>query len=364
MAENDLIEALRALTAGMAGQQQQQVVMQQHQNDLQQQQNATFQAAILAQQADLQALLTAQQQHHRQQHLGQQDRLRSAATASVPTFSGAVGESLEEWETILGRVAAAENWDDGNKRRVAIGKLTGVAAHWHDQSGHLLLEWAPWIAQLRATFEPRLTLAEWCLLVENRRQLPGESGAQYALEKARLCRRCPHQLAEADIVPYLVRGVLRSEHMSVLLNPIPVDVATFIDTIRRLENIGGHTPLATPPTIPPIGTQQPDLAVLLKEFGGQITSAIDQLKLVVEKRPSPPYVQNPATRMPYQQPSTQPSTSAPFRPRRPISEITCYRCYQKGHYQSACPVQSPTVAAAMVAPAENELADPLGQGRQ
>lgn len=33
--------------------------------------------------------------------------------------------------------------------------------------------------------------------------------------------------------------------MSDLLNPISIDVAAFIDTIRMLENIGGPNPVAS-----------------------------------------------------------------------------------------------------------------------
>lgn len=150
--------------------------------------------------------------------------------------------------------------------------------------------------------------------------------------------------------------------MSVLLNPIPADVVAFIDTIRRFENIGGLNPIISPQLPQP---KQKDSAEILKEFGGKFTAAIEQLKNVVETRAalSPPYVPNNTVRVPYQQPSTQPLAGAPFRQRRPISEITCYRCFQKGHYQGACPNQQP-VATTLVTPAENELADLSGQGRQ
>ena len=277
MAENDLVDALRALTTTMVGQQQQQAV-------IQQQQNATFQAAILAQQADLQALLAVQQQNIRQQ-----DRLRSSATASIPSFAGKTGESLEDWLTIVSRVAAAENWDEANKQRVAIGKLVGVAAHWHDNSGFALPDWNAWVAQIRATFEPRMTLAEWCLLVENRRQLPGESGAQYALEKAQICRRCPLTLAEADMIPYLVRGLLRPEHMSVLMNPLPATVTAFVDIIRHLEAVAGCT--QTAPIVSTVESAKPstvsscDISSVLRElteaFGNKVASSINRLEEVV-----------------------------------------------------------------------------------
>lgn len=82
-------------------------------------------------------------------------------------------------------------------------------------------------------------------MVEIRRQVPGESGSQYAFEKSRLCRRCAIQLAIADIVPYLLHALLRPEHSSVLMNSVPTDVATFIDTIHCLETISEVAPAST-----------------------------------------------------------------------------------------------------------------------
>lgn len=107
----ELVDALRALTVGIVTHQQQQL-------DVQKQQTV----ALMAQQADLQAFLVAQQEQQQQQITGNQHRLRTAATASIPTFGGNPGESLEGWEVILNRVATAEQWDDANKQRVAVGK--------------------------------------------------------------------------------------------------------------------------------------------------------------------------------------------------------------------------------------------------
>lgn len=47
-------------------------------------------------------------------------------------------ESLDGWEVILNVVATVEQWDDANKRRVPVDKLTGVAVHWYDQLGQTL----------------------------------------------------------------------------------------------------------------------------------------------------------------------------------------------------------------------------------
>ena len=67
---------------------------------------------------------------------------------------------MTEWLALLNRVAVAEQWDDANKRRVAVSKLAGLAAQWHDQTGHDLVGWQAWQTQLRAMFEPRISLTE------------------------------------------------------------------------------------------------------------------------------------------------------------------------------------------------------------
>lgn len=130
-----LIAALRDLTNGMA---------------MQQQQNRQL---FADQQANIQALLAAQQQGQLQQQLGNQDRLRTAATATVPIYNGRPDESLEEWLAVVNRVAVAKNWDDANKRRVAVSKLSGIAAQWHDQTGNNLVGWDLWQTQLVTTIE-------------------------------------------------------------------------------------------------------------------------------------------------------------------------------------------------------------------
>ena len=335
--KNDLIAALQALTAGMAAQQQQQ------------------------QQAQLQQLA------------GHQERLRTAATATIPTFHGNKDECLTEWLALLNRVAVAEQWDDANKRRVAVSKLAGLAAQWHDQTGHDLVGWQAWQTQLRAMFEPRISLTEWCLLVETRRQLPGEAGAQYALEKARLCRRCPVHMEEADFVPYLIRGLAHAEHISAILSAPPQTIAGFIDTIRRLEVVSGIG-LRTSS----VGTQvpaEPNLTELVTALGDQLkeTMAI-QLKESVrhlESRISaslpnsssfrprvtfqPSFAPPPVNYFPNSQqgPPSQIYVPVP-RFRAPNPNIECHYCHGLGHIARECPQRQTGNAQAGLHPGQGQ----------
>jgi len=121
------------------------------------------------------------------------------------------------------------------KRRVAVTKLDGAALACHDHTGYALVEWNDWIAGVRALFQPRLSLMEWCLLVERRTQLAGESGVEYSMEKDKLFRLCPHQLQEQEKVDYLIRGLMKPDQRGALLGNPPTDVATFIGALRSIE---------------------------------------------------------------------------------------------------------------------------------
>ncbi len=184
-----LIAALAPLTGQMTLNQQAQTQAQQqlHQDLLQQQQ---------AQQQLIAQLAAAHGQAQQAPHQGP----RSSAVGMIPTYSGQSSDNLADWLSILNRTAIAEGWADDVKRQVAVGKLVGPALQWQDLTGNTHPNWAPWLTALQATFKPRLSLVEWCLQVERRVQLPTESGAQYALEKMKICRLCPHQLQNEDIV--------------------------------------------------------------------------------------------------------------------------------------------------------------------
>lgn len=107
---------------------------------------------------------------------GQPDYRRAAK--DIPMFSGTPAEDLDDWIADIDRVALIEGWNGNVKRRVAISKLGGIAKSWQDLTGHDLEDWEDWIDRFETTFRPHLTLVEWGVKVEGRRQLPGESGAQ------------------------------------------------------------------------------------------------------------------------------------------------------------------------------------------
>lgn len=337
MADQRLIDSLTALTGQMTlNQQTQAQAQQQLHNDL-----AAQAAAIQQQQQAHQALLV-------QLAIPPPARgPRAAAVGLVQSYSGLTSESLADWLSVLNRTSVSEGWSDDMKRQVAIGKLSGPALQWHDLSGNQQATWPLWLAALEATFRPRLSLVEWCLQIERRVQLPSESGAQYALEKVKLCRLCPHQLADGDIVNYLSKGLIMPDQRSIMLANPPGNIDAFITRIRDLESVScglsninqPAANLTPPPAVAAFVAQPPatDLAPIPKGFGDQLNQSVREMRSMLQMqpgwRPSFNAVRTP-TNLPAAQSSQQPSPMTSVRPnlngafvlrsRRPVNEITCF----------------------------------------
>lgn len=372
MADQQLIAALAALTGQMNLNQQQ------LHDDLIAQQQAHYD---LINQLAVQPVPAAQ------------SGPRSSAVSSIPTYSGQATDCLSDWLSILNRTAIAEGWTDDVKRRVAIGKLSGPALQWQDLTGHGHQNWQAWLTALEATFRPRLSLVEWCIRVERRAQLPNESGAQYALEKIKLCRLCPHPLPDAEIVNYLSKGLYFPDQRAIMLSNPPADLDAFISRIRDLEAIGGsvsqQTPTANhgyslPPVaafaVPPLaGSGDPfDLAAVLKGFSEQMNQTIREMRGIVQSawRPPPlgsaqptgPIITSGPTHGTAAAAVQRPNFDGAYaaRPRRPVTDITCFNCNMKGHYARDCP-QTPRTGAgnivATYATMGNEMAGQWGQDR-
>jgi len=265
-------------------------------------------------------------------HLRNNQGPRSSVTASIPSFSGSSHESLADWEAAIGRAAVADNWDDALRRRVAIGKLSGAALAWQEQTGHALVDWPDWIAGLRALFGPRMSLSQWCLLVEGKRQAPGESSVQYAIDKAKLCRLCPHALTEDEIVPYLIRGLYRPEQMTALMGNPPVTIAAFIEAVRNLDQLGGFGGLiptaAVPITVAATTDNSSDMVTVMKNLTDQMARMEQSFRNAPPQRPARTwhYEQQYAPVNQYTQPRPPSyqmmNPSATYPPQRPAYQMT------------------------------------------
>ncbi|KZS05614.1 Uncharacterized protein APZ42_031149 [Daphnia magna] len=147
-------------------------------------------------------------------------------------YSGSTDESIQDWLQLVNRKALAENWGDVDKRRAAISSLFGKALNWQEEIGANIPQWDDWIDGLRRAFEIQLTEVQWQMMVEGRKQLPNEPGSTYALEKLKLCRRRAIPLADAKLIPYLIRGLYRPEMRSVMMGNPPVSVNAGMSLFR------------------------------------------------------------------------------------------------------------------------------------
>lgn len=140
-------------------------------------------------------------------------------------FSGAKGESVNDWIAKVNRRATAENWTNDQKRRAVIGALRGNAITWHEIIGLNHNNWHDWVATIRETYSENLTETQWAIKTEQRRQQPGESINSYFMDKVVLLKQKPNApLPQAEMIPFIVRGLrdssVRSAVMSQQINTL------------------------------------------------------------------------------------------------------------------------------------------------
>ena len=152
------------------------------------------------------------------------------------TFAGEE-EEFDDWNDSIRRTSDLEGWSDAQRRRAAIGTLRGRASTWHDSVGEGIPGWEYWLAAIRRTFVPELTESQWQQKVRNRTQGPKETGAQYVLSKVRILRRRPINIDEVGMVPFLIQGLRKSEHRTVMLVRRPGSLAEFIEEIEEVESL-------------------------------------------------------------------------------------------------------------------------------
>ena len=153
-------------------------------------------------------------------------------------YSGAKEECYESWLRRINQTATAEMWNDDHKRRAAIGTLRGSALKWHEAFGTApnRTTWNDWEAGLRQNFVVPMTDSEWAIMIENRVQKPNEAASDYILDKISMfSKRAGPPLADADKVPYLIRGLSSTELRSSLLTIPPADIEDFLTAVRTRE---------------------------------------------------------------------------------------------------------------------------------
>ena len=91
--------------------------------------------------------------------------------------------------------------------------------------------------------------------VEARKQLPNETGADYAISKRTLYMKKPSPVVSREMINSLIRGLLNPEHRSAMIQDVPDTLQEFIKEIERQKSI----------TNPPMKID--DIAALLPTLG-------------------------------------------------------------------------------------------------
>ena len=277
-------------------------------------------------------------------------------------YSGLDGECFAEWLQHINRKALAENWPDDVKRRVAGTTLCGAALTWNDEIGVHIVGWNQWIQDLRTAFELRLTEGQWQVLVEGRRQLLGEAGTTYVMEKLKICRRSPAPLTEPQMVPYLIRGLRDTNHKAVMMVNPPITIANFVTELRRLEEIskvvggeGKAVGLQLPgTTLAPTPADNQELQRTVNALAAQVSALNIQL---ANQTGSNGVRQPPRTPPPLRHVNLDPPMR---RPPGAANERQCYACQGFGHMARECPNR----LNQGYQPQGNANAGSTGQGRQ
>ncbi len=328
-------------------------------------------------------------------------------------YDGTKGEAVVTWLKRVNQKAQAEGWTDADTLRAAKGALTGKALEWQDGIGHAINNWAQWSTALLAQFDIKLNDFQWMLMVEGRKQLPNESGGDYALAKRTLIVRRATRVTDDEMVRILIRGLYNPDHRAAMLNNLPGDLTEFMAEIARLEGITkpplspdeiaamlslAGMPAANPPVSPTAPLVQPTQEThTMQSIGTALKTLTERLEAMETRqarpqsfsqgapafRPSQTWresttSQNGTVNLPAASstPVTMPQaitplsaqTGASTSPRpafssqnyRPIDSRVCYRCSQSGHIGRDCP----TYPGPAPQRTGNGQAGPMGQSGQ
>lgn len=272
-----------------------------------------------------------------------QPQIAQSLVETIPRFEGAKTDFPQDFVDCVNRVAAAEGWNDQQTIQVASRRLAKTAMEWHVHAGHNHATWNLWSAALLNNFNPRVPYGVWMAQVQERRQRPGESGIEYALDKRKLLRLAPVPLNDEQTVAFLISGLAKWQHEGAMSANRPANFDAFLTRIRDLEAMdvstgpaySGTTPVATavaayPPPIPinippPMPVPPLDLNQTLAAFGEKLIASMEtRLGLAAGGRSHVA--------------STGPPSAGRGRGGSPRTDSrVCYVCHRTGHIARFCP---------------------------
>ena len=276
-------------------------------------------------------------------------RLQTEALAQITEFWGGLDEAVEEWIETMEGVAEAYEWTGPQHRQAAVSKMRGSARDWHMIEGVEREEWVEWKRGLITAFGTVLTIDQWMAQVKKRTRKPDENIRAYCYSKWRLCRRCPVDIGEREIVRYLTQGIRNQQVEAMILAARPHTLDDFFVAIREWEEfMQGREG-----TGERVGTERRSqvktdergevdgTSPLLSQIA-KLTEEVGKLHAKWEKaesearRPSAPRALSPGPTVRFQM-----GTGVQEQTRR-FQSGSCFNCGKLGHISAFCPDKTQT----------------------
>ena len=230
---------------------------------------------------------------------------------TLPTFSGAVGEDVEDWISAVEWEAVRRRWDEAKKRRMASFALCDGAAQWERRLYTTELgDWEGFVTALRVAYRPKYSYEEWLWMVNAREQQQEESIATYALTKMQMRKYCPFPISEEEFLPYLIGGLRISPYCKPGL---------MVHPLRTVQEFIYFAEL--------VDTNFSNISLFRETVAArQIAQELDKLKKSDEL--NAPFLKNWRDQL---------KLSPQLSPERPPSGTVCWDCKEFGHVGYFCP---------------------------
>ena len=197
----------------------------------------------------------------------------SSYIQTIPTFSGAPHENVNQWLEIIKVRKDVAGWSPQKHLLVIVSKLAGAAANWlltFDENDRK--DVSKVIAGLKSYFTtPNAEIHDRAQL-NTRTQQPGESVESYATEINLLCHRVNAQMDENDKIGYFIRGLQPYLRREVLVRK-PAYLKDAVDVARLYQDTNQLVPLSFPTNAIREEPQLPKMEGLLTELVNQLRIA-------------------------------------------------------------------------------------------
>lgn len=154
-----------------------------------------------------------------------------------PVFTGLRGDDVEDWLDTYDRVSAFNRWDDDIKLRSVDFYLSDAAKRWYRNREDSIADWAAFTTQLRQRFGSSTARSDGARKnLESRVQQPHETYTSYIEDVLALCRRVDRDMAEADRVRHIIKGISHFAFTALAFQN-PATIADVTSICKRLDEL-------------------------------------------------------------------------------------------------------------------------------